>query len=711
MAHIEKQIIFKALKEPIFAKDVFSQLPTSSFKENETFTELAVIINRYYQTNNVPLDKETLLIIAEERLLKRNAKIEKQEQFYDTIKDLYTIDAYDMNTEVIDNGIQGYIRKTMIQNVLLKEVSNGDLESEDTVNNIINELQKVAIMNIGSRGGSTINFFEDVEKKKEALRGLNQNKFSSGLTHIDNATDGGLARGELGMLNAYTGDGKALVNGSEVKTPQGYTAIEDLEIGSEVIDTEGNAQYVTGVFPQGKCQVYEVTFSDGSTSLCNREHLWTYYVNDVETTTTLGYIMDNELLVDVTTNAYRLQLPRYNPPKVHPLGSIEERSTSFNNLCEKFTLSEETDCYIEFSKLTKENKNYIKELAQSLGYLVSYQSNKKEEEEYTLGISLVDKDRYFSAIETKPYKKDMTCISVNSKNRLFLTNDWIPTHNTMWAVNLVRNYVMNGLNVLFIPLEETESRMILRLEQVFSQQPKQHLLAGGALNESLYDGVQGAYEKLRKVTGKPDGWGELIIDKYYPNTFTPTMLEQAIIDTTLVLNNPVDVIIIDYPDLMNNPHLANNSEVQAGGKLSADIRRVCQEYGAIGWVFSQLNRSGSTKTEVKTASMIEGAKQKMNAIEFIATVNQTEEEIQQGFTRLYIDKARYRDNDLFERMNLFKTNGKTMTISNQTDKEQEDHIALLRSLNIDVTGNKVETKQQYTPGDTQNRVDLINSGL
>ena len=31
------------------------------------------------------------------------------------------------------------------------------------------------------------------------------------------------------------------------------------------------------VFPQGKKEVFEVTLSDGRSTLCNDEHLWSYY--------------------------------------------------------------------------------------------------------------------------------------------------------------------------------------------------------------------------------------------------------------------------------------------------------------------------------------------------------------------------------------------------------------------------------------------------
>lgn len=100
------------------------------------------------------------------------------------------------------------------------------------------------------------------------------------------------------MVLASSGSGKALVNGSKVQTPEGPINIEDLKIGDKVFDTQGKIQMVEGVYPQGKKQVYEVEFSDGTVVRCNDEHLWTYQTASLRArgkfeTNTLRYIMDN----------------------------------------------------------------------------------------------------------------------------------------------------------------------------------------------------------------------------------------------------------------------------------------------------------------------------------------------------------------------------------------------------------------------------------
>lgn len=68
--------------------------------------------------------------------------------------------------------------------------------------------------------------------------------------------------------------GKELRNDQRVATPTGWTPIGKLVEGDIVIDGLGNHTRVTGVYPQGKKEVFEIQFTDGSRVVSGREHLW-----------------------------------------------------------------------------------------------------------------------------------------------------------------------------------------------------------------------------------------------------------------------------------------------------------------------------------------------------------------------------------------------------------------------------------------------------
>lgn len=77
------------------------------------------------------------------------------------------------------------------------------------------------------------------------------------------------------LIRAGCGWGKALAHGEPVLTPNGYVSIEKISIGDFVAGTDGFFHMVEGVFPQGKRKCYKVTFTDGTHSVCDEDHLWT----------------------------------------------------------------------------------------------------------------------------------------------------------------------------------------------------------------------------------------------------------------------------------------------------------------------------------------------------------------------------------------------------------------------------------------------------
>lgn len=73
------------------------------------------------------------------------------------------------------------------------------------------------------------------------------------------------------------GTGKAQPLSTKIPTPDGYKLMGDLKVGDKVFGSNGQPTTVTGVFPQGKKDIYEITFNDGRTARCCKEHLWNVY--------------------------------------------------------------------------------------------------------------------------------------------------------------------------------------------------------------------------------------------------------------------------------------------------------------------------------------------------------------------------------------------------------------------------------------------------
>ena len=81
---------------------------------------------------------------------------------------------------------------------------------------------------------------------------------------------------KLYLRSASTGVGKALPNSTIIPTPVGERTVGEIKVGDYLFDAFGKPTKVLKVFPQGKKNVWEITFKDGRTAKCCDEHLWSY---------------------------------------------------------------------------------------------------------------------------------------------------------------------------------------------------------------------------------------------------------------------------------------------------------------------------------------------------------------------------------------------------------------------------------------------------
>jgi hypothetical protein len=68
--------------------------------------------------------------------------------------------------------------------------------------------------------------------------------------------------------------GKASSHSSKVWTPDGFKLMGDIKKGDYVLTPDGGKAKVLEKYPQGKVDIYKVTFSDGSSTEVTKDHLW-----------------------------------------------------------------------------------------------------------------------------------------------------------------------------------------------------------------------------------------------------------------------------------------------------------------------------------------------------------------------------------------------------------------------------------------------------
>ena len=76
------------------------------------------------------------------------------------------------------------------------------------------------------------------------------------------------------LCSGPAGSGKAQPLDSLILTPHGWMMMGQVKIGMDISTPDGKSAKVTGVFPQGEKDIYEIIFSDGSRVQCCLDHLW-----------------------------------------------------------------------------------------------------------------------------------------------------------------------------------------------------------------------------------------------------------------------------------------------------------------------------------------------------------------------------------------------------------------------------------------------------
>jgi len=103
------------------------------------------------------------------------------------------------------------------------------------------------------------------------------------------------------LISHEMGLGKCQPLDSELLTPNGWIQMGDINVDDYVIGSDGKPKKVLGVFPQGRKDIYEVCFNDGTSTRCCDEHLWNVntqirnWRNNSFKTKTLREIIDDGL--------------------------------------------------------------------------------------------------------------------------------------------------------------------------------------------------------------------------------------------------------------------------------------------------------------------------------------------------------------------------------------------------------------------------------
>ena len=192
-----------------------------------------------------------------------------------------------------------------------------------------------------------------------------------------------------------------------------------------------------------------------------------------------------------------------------------------------------------------------------------------------------------------------------------------------WILQAIAaNAVKSGKTIVHYTLELNEEYTGLRYDSIFT----------GVANQNLKyhkDEVEGAVGKLK---------GELVI-KYFPTKTASVNTISAHLQRMITLGRPVDMIIVDYADIMKD--IGNSTEVRhALGNIYEDLRGLAGEFQVPIWTASQANRSALDE-DVIEAQKVSESYQKIMISDFVMSLSRKVEDKVGNTGRFHIIKNRF----------------------------------------------------------------------
>ena len=114
----------------------------------------------------------------------------------------------------------------------------------------------------------------------EKKRPKNPIKFQISLNEEQKQAKQHILENPITVIKGAAGSGKANWVQTPILTPKGPKPMGDIKSGDFVISENGKPIKVLDIFPQGKQDIYEVTFSDGNITHCTLDHLFNVSTKD-----------------------------------------------------------------------------------------------------------------------------------------------------------------------------------------------------------------------------------------------------------------------------------------------------------------------------------------------------------------------------------------------------------------------------------------------
>lgn len=627
-----------------FFEDLSPIVNQNMFTDPNLKTLVGVIKNFYEREGNVP--SYDSLEIELRNLSHSDRETETYVAILNRVKEV-TSEGADRTKELAERFFrQQNIIKTA--NEILHIAGTGNIERYDECVSLLNDAMTKGIHNDFGEG-----IFDHLN---ETLSDDYRVPIPTGISKIDEVLEGGLGKGELGVIIGPSGFGKVQPNDANIVTPTGFRKMGEIKVGDYVIGRNGRPTKVIGVFPHKDWQFYKVTFSDGASTECGKEHLWNITDEkkwDEEHEDWLYKTMPLEEIMSCDYSDFHL--PELTNAVEFDNQDTEEKPYDFGKkIAQRECASKIPNEYLYNSSSKRHNllkgitdtmakkyphskykvRNFSKDFIEDVKFLyMSFGISCEVLYDESKGDWIVETSsyfRYFSSIE-KSRICDGQCIKVEAEDELYLTDDFIVTHNTSMTTAMGAYAAQHGFKVLQIVFED-------RIKQI----QRKHLgrITGvESKNLSKPEYLDKVKETLSKFEDKETMAQNLRIIRFPSGEKTATFIENFIKKISNSGFKP-DLVIVDYFECLKHDASSKESnEFEREGKTMRKFEAMAGELDVAMWIPSQGTKD-SINLELVTMDKVGGSVKKVQIAHVVMSIARSIEDISEGKATIAILKNR-----------------------------------------------------------------------
>lgn len=614
-----------------------------------------------------------------------------------------TIEASDI---VRDNAIKFFKQQNLLKiiNEAYRDVTTGNLDKLDSFEEKFRDA-----FSVGHRHDMGEKVYDDLE---ELLSPDYRKAVPTGLELIDGYLEGGLGKGELGIIIGPSGFGKALSVNELVATPNGYVKNGTLKVNDIVIGKNGKPIKVNGVYPQGMRNAYKITFTDDISVVCDIEHIW--HVNHLKKkdndgnllyeNKTLKEILKHPLYSNPYTNIdYDDKRFNFSIPIADPI-HFPEREINTNPYDYGVKISEKRLSFFRDKRINNEylynsidnrilllnglmdvggsvdengkakyffeNKTLgedFRQLILSLGGFATIQSGEhvygekksfvifqltdnsipifKNKDMQSRVVYKEEKFRYIERIE-QIEDEEMLCIKVDAEDELYLTRDYIVTHNTTLSTSMAQHASITKSST-----NNDEGFKVLQIffEDKYKQIKRKHVAKITnieARNLSKPEFIDEVREKLRHSEDR-DLISKNLMLKKFPTGETNVPMIKQYVNKLIIGGFKPDLIIVDYFECLAPTHSSSTTnEWKTENRTMRELESMASDLDVALWLTTQGTKD-SLSGKIVTLDKAGGSVGKIQIGHIILSISRMMGDISNNMAKIAILKNRAGISDIF----------------------------------------------------------------